>query len=485
MDTIFAQSSASGKAGVTVFRVSGSMALEALGSIADAVGLEPRVFYLRELSCRHSESYCHSREGGNPVVKASYAHNFLDPRLRGDDNLPRVIDQAMVVYFRAPASFTGEDVVEIHTHGSIAIAKMLTETLLGTGMLRMAEPGEFARRAFLNGKMDLTAAEGIADLIEAETSMQHKQAMRQMSGELERLYGGWRLELLGIISQLEAYIDFPEEDIPDHLMSLVENSINDLKVSLIRHLDDNRRGERLRNGLELVILGEPNVGKSSLLNFLAQREVAIVSNIAGTTRDVIETHLDIGGYPIIIKDTAGLRKDASDEVEQEGIRRAMESAKYADIKVIMFDAELMQNPSPELIDMIDENSIVLVNKVDMVSALVCTNVIPAKAWIQANINNYIQVSIKHKTNLGIILAAIEEIAAKISRPTEAPSITRSRHRSHVEQALSALNSCDIYDDLILATEDIRMAIRYLSILTGKIEVDEILGEIFANFCIGK
>lgn len=438
INTIYAQSSAIGKAGVSVFRLSGINSLDAASRLTDISDIQPRMLYLKELKTNEGET----------------------------------IDNAMLVYFRGPHSFTGEDVVEIHTHGSIAVAKILTDSLLATELLRLAEPGEFARRAFMNGKMDLTSAEGIADLIDAETKIQHRQAMRQMGGELERLYSSWRQQLLQCISRLEAYIDFPDEEIPAHLLSLTQNSINELKATLHNHLDDKRRGERLRNGLELTILGAPNVGKSSLLNFLAQREVAIVSGIAGTTRDVIETHLDIGGYPIILKDTAGLRKGTSDEIEIEGIKRAMESAKYADIKIVMLDATSEEPPSPELMELIDENTIVVMNKVDLTGNTKASH-------------GRIALSLKHKINLDKLLEAIEALAAKIARPQELPSITRTRHRHHVKQALAALNQCDIGSDLVLATEDIRMAIRYLSILTGKIEVEEILGEIFANFCIGK
>jgi len=478
MDTIFAQSSAPGKAGVSVFRISGNNALKALGTMADISNIEPRAFYLREL-------FSSDERSEDPSISEGLA--------RPSDQIQEkreVLDQAMIVYFRKPASFTGEDVVEIHTHGSIAIAKLLTETLLKTNLVRIAEPGEFARRSFLNGKMDLTAAEGIADLIEAETTMQHRQAIRQMSGELERLYSRWKQILLRIISQMEAYIDFPDEEIPQAILVSTQNIIGDLKMELLSHLDDKRRGERLRNGLELVILGAPNVGKSSLLNFLAQREVAIVSNIAGTTRDVIETHLDIGGYPIIIKDTAGLRKDASDEIEMEGIKRAMQSAKHADIKVIMFDVK-DTNPDPELLSLIDENTVVLVNKVDndtlFSSGLIQKSQETHKILESSprKTNEYLPISIRNNLNLGKLLNAIEVIAASIARPSEAPHITRARHRSGIERALSALNQCNINDDLVLATEDIRMTIRYLSILTGKIEVEEILGEIFSNFCIGK
>lgn len=438
MDTIFAQSSAAGKSGVAVFRISGELALESVRHLTNLSNIEPRKIYLKTLT----------------------------------DQTGEVIDHAMIIYFKAPHSFTGQDVIELHTHGSIAIAKLLTQSLLNTGLIRIAEPGEFAKRAFLNGKIDLTSAEGLADLIESETLMQHKQAVRQMGGELEKLYSDFRSDLLKIISLLEAFIDFPEEEIPTETLISIENTTQALINKITQHLNDNRRGERLRNGLMLTIVGAPNVGKSSLLNFLAQREVAIVSNIAGTTRDIIETHLDIGGYPIILRDTAGLRHNSSDVIEQEGIKRAFESAKTADIKIIMFDIENIATPDPKLLDLIDENSIVLVNKVDL------------NHQITSDLS-FLPISLKQKIGLDAIFKALEEKASMIAKPTETPGITRERHRYQLKEALTSLKQCNIHGDLVLATEDIRIAIRFLSMITGKIEVEEILGEIFSKFCIGK
>lgn len=467
MDTIFAQSSAPGKSGVTVFRISGRNALKTAGYLTDVKNITPRKIYLKTLA--------------------------------GINNT--IIDHAMMVYFKAPHSFTGEDVIELYTHGSIAIAKLLTENVLSSGFTRIAEPGEFARRAFLNGKMDLTSAEGLADLIESETLMQHKQALKQMGGELEKLYSHFRAELLKIISLLEAFIDFPEEEIPTEILSTVNNTISNLKNNINTHLNDQRRGERLRNGLILTILGAPNVGKSSLLNFLARREVAIVSNIAGTTRDIIETHLDIGGYPIILSDTAGLRQNSTDIIEQEGMKRALNSAKTADIKIIMFDINNIKTPDQELVNLIDENTIVLINKVDLENTTAegnhrssqtnetqyKSNADQGSSACQAISDTPLPIYISIKQNLGLdqLLQEIEKKASLIARPLETPGITRERHRKYLNEALKALTQCNIKEDLVLATEDIRIAIRHLSTLTGKIEVEEILGEIFSKFCIGK
>ena len=477
MKTIFAQSTGRGKAGVAVIRISGS---DAFGS-------------LQKLTTRQ-----------NFVPNRMYFAPLRD----ADQNL---IDKAMVVYFKAPHSFTGEDVVELHTHGSIAVVRMLTNTLLNIG-LSLAEPGEFSKRAFLNGKMDLTSAEGLADLIDSETEMQHRQAMRHMSGELEALCNLWREKLLKSLALMEAYIDFPDEEIPDSVLESTHNIIDDLKVSLQEKLGDNRRGERLRNGITMAVLGEPNVGKSSLMNFLSQRDVSIISDIAGTTRDVVETHLDIGGYPIILADTAGLRGGSDDVIEKEGMARALKAASAADIKIVMIDARKVEDTSKEILDLIDDNTIVVVNKVDLVDVRDATT--DNASWLVSSLREAsiattqsrvdpevragsprscgtrddvlpIFISIKQKIGLDSLISSITAKAESLAGNGEAISITRERHRNHITMAVEALERCNIKDDLVLAAEDLRLAARNLSLMTGKIEVEEILGEIFQNFCIGK
>jgi tRNA modification GTPase len=442
VDTIFALSSAPGKAGVSVFRISGNNALRAIELICPGVTLKPREASLVNLY--------------SPI-----------------NNL--VIDKAIALYFKAPNSFTGEDVIEFHTHGSIAICNMLIEVLISIDGFRLAEPGEFSKRAFLNNKMDLTSAEGLADLIEAETSMQVRQAIRQMSGELEQIYERWRHSLLKIQSLLEAYIDFPDEDIPNSVLEAVNSSLNQLKFEINEHLNDNTRGERLRSGLRLTIFGPPNAGKSSLLNYLARREVAIVSAQAGTTRDVIETHLDIGGYPIILLDTAGMR-ETNDIIEVEGIKRARIAAEQADIKIFIFDASLPEQNGENFKDLIDDDTIILGNKVDL------TNNLPESYFKDRNI---IHISVKEKIGLENLLEAIIKQAEILARPSETPAITRIRYRKSLNNALELLDNFNFAKDIVLAAEDIRLSARALSQITGKITVDEILGEIFANFCIGK
>lgn len=435
-DTIFAQATAKGRAGVTIFRISGPKSLEVADNLA-----------------------------GDKLFKPNY---MIVSNLKYKDLL---IDRGMLVYFKAPHSFTGQDVIELHLHGSIAVTKLLTEALLDFG-LRLAEPGEFSRRAFLNGKMDLTGAEGLADLIDAETIQQQKHAMRHMSGEFKTLCDSWREALLKVLGWLEAYIDFPDEDIPEEVLNRVDSTLNDLKISLDKILEDNRKGERLRDGISMVVLGEPNVGKSTMLNYLSQRDVAIISDIAGTTRDILETHIDIGGYPIILSDTAGIRESA-DTIEQEGVRRAKNLAKNADIKLIMLD---VVNPilPDDLIDIIDENSIIIANKSDL------------EATFPEEIEGkkVVSISLKDEDGINILFESIIQKADNLVGLGDSVAITRARQRQNIEDARDAILRAN-NKDMILFTEDIRLAARHLSLLTGIIDSEEILGEIFSNFCIGK
>lgn len=452
MNTIFAHCSGKGKAGVAVFRISGPESLSVLSSLTKKSAEE---FTPRQLI--YSKIY-------SPVNDA-------------------IIDEGMVVYFSGNASFTGEDCAEIHIHGSIAVTKLLYAALSRNRAIRLAEPGEFARRAFMNGKFDLTAAEGLADLIEAETEMQHSQAIRQLGGGLHDIYEKWRIELIEIMANLEAYIDFPDEEIPDDVTSKAHELADRLSNNIREHLADNRKGERLRNGLKLALIGEPNVGKSSLLNILMQRDVAIVSDIAGTTRDVVEGHLDIGGYPIILQDTAGIRDQSSDKIEMLGIDKAKEVHKQADIKLILIDASKLTTDIDSAIeqfsDYLDEGSIVIINKIDLLEN---SDINLGKISEQTTI---CQISAKAGQGIDQLLKMIGDKAELLASPGEYPQLTRTRHRAQLEEALVALQQFKEVDDLVFAVEDLRMTIRYLSNITGDITVDEILGEIFSKFCIGK
>ncbi len=432
-DTIFALSSASGKSGVAVYRISGPKSLEVLNSIGPTLThVQPRLLTKTKII--------------NPITSDE-------------------IDDAMIVFFKAPFSFTGEDVVEIHTHGSVAIKKLLTEAILSFDGVRYADAGEFSKRAVLNGKMDLTKAEGLMDLINAETLMQQKQALRQMRGSLYDQCDFLRESVVSIMSLLEAFIDFPDEEIPESILSDAEKKILEISSLLLLHLNDKRRGERLRDGIKLTIYGKPNVGKSSLLNYLAQREVAIVSSISGTTRDVIESHIDINGYPIILTDTAGIHDNAGDQIEIEGIRRAKIEVEDADIKIFMQDTS-----DYKIAEQMEENTIYLINKIDLQ---------------EIKADNYLKISIKNNIGLDDLIVKIAELASNIAGDCEAPSITRTRHRISIQKSYDALSRCNIRDDLVLAAEDLRLAAKSLSNLIGKIDVEEVLDQIFSNFCIGK
>lgn len=431
MKTIFGVATAQGRSGVAVIRISGDSALPATAQLG-----------VRAPKPRQASLY-----------KLVYKNE--------------VIDEALVLYFKGPNSFTGEDVIELQTHGSRAVIKRILEILGSMPNLRMAEPGEFSRRAFENGRMDLTEAEGLADLIDAETHNQHKQAMRQMQGELGKIYDQWRKEIIETLAFVEAYIDFPDEDLPEELVDRITTQIENLKSKIKEHLNDNRRGEKIREGIHVVILGAPNVGKSSLLNHLAQREAAIVSSTAGTTRDIIELQMEIGGYPVILADTAGLRETA-DEIESEGIRRALKRAEDADLKILMFEAGA--EPDTKTLSVMDDDALIVVNKTDVA---------------KNTHKNAIDISLKKNQGLERLLEMLQEKIAQKFSISESPLITRARHREALEKALAALESFSLEKPIELAGEDLRYAATQIGRITGKIDVDDILDVIFSSFCIGK
>lgn len=446
MSTIFALASAPGKAGVSVIRISGPEASKALKVLGVAPLPSPRVAVLKKIY--------------SPV----------------DDGL---IDNALILWMPAPNSFTGEDVAEIHVHGSRAVIAYLTEALSTTDNLRLAEPGEFARRAFINGKMDLTEVEGLGDLIEAETKLQQKQALRQMSGELSALYEEWRKQLIKSLSHMEAYIDFPDEDLPKEVEEELIEFVKKLKKSIDKHLDDNGRGEILRRGVYAVILGAPNVGKSSLMNYLAKRDVAIVSNIAGTTRDVIEVNMDIAGFPVTIADTAGIRK-SKNEIENEGIKRAREKAKQADMKIIIFDAETYPRFDKKTAELIDDDSILIANKSDIKK-------LPAKLEIEGR--KVIPISVTKETGIKEFMKILEKELKERMMVGSEPNLTRAHHRKSLQECSRSLerflNGRKKSVDIEISAEDLRLSARELGRITGRIDVEDILDELFRSFCIGK
>jgi tRNA modification GTPase len=373
------------------------------------------------------------------------------------------------LWFPAPRSVTGEDVAELHLHGSRAVLAAVMQALGRLG-LRLAEPGEFTRRAFLNGKLDLLQAEAIADLAAAETEAQRRQALRQLDGELGDLYRGWRDGLTRLLAHLEAAIDFPEEELPSELEDRIAHETGALAAEIERHLSDGHRGERLRDGISVAIVGPPNAGKSSLLNRIARRDAAITSPIAGTTRDVIEIAIDLRGYPVILADTAGLR-DSGDVIEREGLRRAIERAQQAEIRLFVFDAGHLADahgaaawPGPD--------TLVVANKIDLVAA---DRDLP---------NNAFPVSALTGEGTESLLAALGKRVAQ-GYDLAAPVLTRARHREALEMAAASLHRSLSAGLSELRAEDLRLALRSIGRITGAVDVEDLLDVIFRDFCIGK
>lgn len=392
------------------------------------------------------------------------------------------LDQAIILWFPAPDSFTGEDVLELHTHGGRAIAFAVTEALRELPGFRLAEPGEFSRRAFEHGRMDLTEAEAIADLVDAETEAQRTQAFKQMDGALARLYDGWRDRLAHALAWIEAAIDFSDEELPQDMEDKPLLVARELAHEISQHLNDNRRGERLREGISIAILGPPNAGKSSLLNALAQREAAIVSPVAGTTRDVIEVHLDLGGYPVVLADTAGLRQSA-DAIESEGVSRALRRAKQADLTLLVFDGAAwprLDDATLELASCSRENNalIAVVNKSDLLPG---TDV----AWENPLLAPMMPISAKTGQGLEDLTQTVVDMIERQVGNSSAPPLTRERHRAALESCLAHLERSVSVRESSLRAEDLRLAMRELGRITGRVNVEDLLDIIFRDFCIGK
>ena len=446
-DTIFALSTAPGRAGVAVVRLSGAAAGGALEALLGRDRPAPR--------------------------KATLA------RLR-DPGSGAPIDEGLVLWFPGPRSFTGEDMAELHLHGGPAVVAAALDALSRVPGLRLAEPGEFTHRAFDAGKLDLTEVEGLADLIDAQTDAQRRQALRQMEGALSRIIEAWRDALTRALAHLEATIDFPDEDLPDGLPGTVGDAVTGVAGDIGRHLDDARRGERLRDGLHIAILGPPNAGKSSLLNAIARRDVAIVAETAGTTRDVIEVHLDLAGYPVTLLDTAGLRTletRVGDPVEVEGMRRARRRAASADLKLAVFDLPNWTEPDRATVDLIDDDTLIVLNKVDLASGDYATRL--GNRTVQP-------VSAKTGEGLSALLDRLaEEVAGRLDVGGEAPGVTRARHRLALEDCRAALARFERARLPELAAEDLRLALRALGRITGEVDVEDLLDIIFRDFCIGK
>lgn len=439
-DTIFALATAAGRSGVAMLRVSGPGAGDAIRKLAEGRFPEPRHATHRRL--RHPTT-------GTPI------------------------DDGILLWFPAPASFTGEDVVELHLHGGPAVLAAALDALGRIPGFRLAAPGEFTKRAFLNGRLDLTAAEGLADLVMAETEAQRKLALRQLEGELGRLYEGWRDRLVGLLAELEAAIDFPDEDLPAGLIEKVRRDLLRLGAEIAAHIGDAHRGERIRDGLSVALVGPPNSGKSSIFNYLVKRDAAIVSAVAGTTRDVIEAHLDIGGYPVVIADTAGLRLSV-DEIEAEGVRRAIERAQAADLWIGVLDASQPGSIPAELAALPADRAILLANKADL-----------AETPIRVGTATALPVSARTGAGMDRLRAGLAEMVAAAMAVGASPVLTRARHREALEAAGAALDRAQRAELPELLAEDLRLAARSIGRITGRVDVEDILDRIFAQFCIGK
>jgi tRNA modification GTPase len=454
-DTIFALSSARGKAGVCVMRISGSRARVAVAALTGRSVPGARVATLRR---------------------------FVDAR--GEP-----IDRGLVVWFPAPHSFTGEDVAEFHAHGSPAVVAALVARLGQLNGLRPAESGEFTRRAFANNKFDLTEAEGLADLIAAETEQQRRQALRQMDGALRECYERWREALIKTLAHLEAVIDFPEEDLPRDLFDAVGASAVQLMGDIDTHLADQRRGEIVRDGFSIVIVGAPNVGKSSLMNALAARDIAIVTETAGTTRDLIEVDLDLGGYAVTLVDTAGLR-ETSDAIESEGIARARKRAAHADMRLAVIDATAPEL-DPLVANTLSAGDTIVANKIDLsVSHESGTHESDAFRVSDETALPMLRISARDGNGIDALLSFLAEQVIGRAGGTEAAPLTRLRHRNALEAARDALarsvaNLEGETRTIDLAAEDLRIASRELGRITGRVDVEDLLDVIFRDFCIGK
>jgi len=432
--TIFALSTANGIAGLAVVRVSGHLALTALKTISRKSHFDPNVL---------TRTSFYNSENGN------------------------LIDRGLAVYFAKPKSFTGEDVVEFHIHGGRATVDLLLKTLSGINQLRLAEPGEFSKRAFINNKMDLTAIEAMGDLINAQTELQHNQALSQMDGSLNKLYLSWRKSLIELVAYLEADIDFAEEDIPDDVLKNINEKIEKLLAEMNEHINQRNQGEILRDGYRVAIVGTPNVGKSSLINLLANRDVAIVSDREGTTRDALEVRLNIAGFPVVFTDTAGLRK-TSDEIEKKGIEITQKKIDEANLVIELFD-------DPTKLNFHDERLTIL-NKCDLHNK-------ENKIYDRA-------INISVTTGDGID-HLIKQISDKVSNNFGSYSDTiptKTRYILGVQNSIQSLlnaKTIDLKNNSELMVEELRLAIQEIGKITGHVDVEEYLEVIFKDFCIGK
>ena len=442
--TIYALSTGPGVSGIAVIRISGKETKVAINKITGKRLPKPRMAVLRKFN-------------------------------KINDN--QLIDEGILLWFPGPESYTGEDMAEFHVHGSRAVIKEIQNSLSQIPNLRLAEAGEFTKLAFQNGKINLLKAESVSDLISSETEIQRQQAIKVMSGKSSEKFNLLRERLLKILSKVEAKIDFPEDDLPENILLNIHSETKSIREDIQKILNDQKVGERIREGFKISIIGPTNAGKSSLLNYLSKRDVAIVSEIAGTTRDIIEAHLNLDGYPVVISDTAGIR-DSKNEIEKKGIKLALKKSENSDLNVIVIEPK-----SVDFKDFFNDNitkkSIFVINKIDL-----------GTDQISSEIKKYdpIYISIKEEKNLDVLINLIKENLKNKFVSSEDIFITRERHRINLEQCLESLKNFEekkSLEDFDKAAEDLRLATRYLGIIVGKVDVEEILGSIFSDFCIGK
>ena len=442
--TIYALSTGPGVSGVAIIRVSGKETREVIKLLTNKGTPEPRVATLRKI---------------NKI------------------NTSELIDEGIILWFPGPDSYTGEDMAEFHIHGSKAVIEALHSSISKIENCRLAEPGEFTKLAFQNGKINLLKAESIADLVSAETEIQRQQAIRIMNGKSADKFNELREKLLTILSHVEAKIDFPDEDLPEDTLKNIKKISNQVIINIKNILEDQRVGERIREGFKIAIIGPTNAGKSSLLNHLSDRDVAIVSEIAGTTRDVIETHLNIDGYPVIISDTAGIR-ESKNEIEKKGIKLALKKAEDADLKLIVIDAKSLDFKGI-LKDLMNESAILVINKSDLLTKDLNSEIKKI---------DHVLISVKNNHNMESLILKIKDKLKNKFITNDNILITRERHRQHLEQSLAYLknfNEKNQAEDFDKAAEDLRLATRHLGMIVGKVDVEELLGSIFNEFCIGK
>lgn len=386
----------------------------------------------------------------------------------------RKLDEALVIFFKGPRSYTGEDVMELHVHGGRAVIEAVINTLQKQGGFRIAEPGEFTKRAVLNGKMDLTKAEGINDLIQAETEAQRVQSFAQVDGALSEIAFGWREKAIKMAAHIEAYIDFPDEEIPESTLTSLGDEMGVLIRDIEKGLNDGRRGEILREGFRVAVIGPPNAGKSTLVNWLSKRPVSIISEQPGTTRDVLEASLDLGGYPVIIADTAGLRA-STDPIENEGIKRAQEWAKTANTRLILLEpsteAGFLERLKPN-----PECDLVVLNKIDLLPR-------------DLKKEETLAISLKDEIGLDKLLNRLKKIASKRMVGEEPPVITRTRHREALQSCLNSIKSAKtallLGEEPEIVAEELRAATKSLGRVVGAVDVEDLLDVVFGDFCIGK